>query len=130
VLTPPRSLVRPLIGVGVVSLALLGTAIGLDAAAAAEYASLESSCAPVCDPEALGTLNLERGFAAANYALAGAAAVTSIVMLIVDRVRVRRYRSAQAQHQTGLLPRLDGDLHLAPSAGVFDVAFQPMLSGR
>jgi hypothetical protein len=87
--TPPRRLRlwRPALGVAVVALASAGVALGLDLGARAEFNSLKASCAPHCRGADLTLLHGEEAGASAAYAIAGASAVTAIVLLIVDRVR-------------------------------------------
>jgi len=79
------------LGVGGVSLGLLGAAIGVDVTAGAEYNALTHRCAPKCTSADLQTLSLERGLAATFYALAAGGLVTTLVLVIVDRVRAAHH---------------------------------------
>lgn len=80
-----RPLWAALAGGGAAVLALAGGAIGLDFAAQSEFDGLKSRCGPRCTASDLGTLHLEEGLSIAGYALAGAAAVATVVAAIVVR---------------------------------------------
>jgi hypothetical protein len=71
----------------VFALASAGIALGLDLGAKSEFDSLQISCAPHCRRTDLTTLHNEEAGAIAAYSVAGACAITAIVLLIVDRVR-------------------------------------------
>jgi len=86
----PRSLLWPALGVGIASVAVLATAVALDVSARGEFDRLQDSCAPGCTADQLSTFHSERGVAIAGYAIGGAAAVTALVLVTIDRVRARR----------------------------------------
>jgi hypothetical protein len=83
---PPRMLYAG-IGIGALSIGFLAAGIGLDRAAVMEFDSLQKRCAPMCPDEQLATYRLERDLSYAAFGVAGAAAVTAIVLIAVDRGR-------------------------------------------
>jgi hypothetical protein len=88
--SPPRRRLWPAAtGLAGAALAIAVAAVVLNVAARNQYTQLETSCAPHCTPAQLGTFHGEEYASIALYPIAGAAAVTSLVLLIVDRVRHR-----------------------------------------
>jgi tetratricopeptide (TPR) repeat protein len=72
------------------TVATLGTAIGLDGSAWSGYESLKGSCAPLCSTSQIGSLPDQKSASIALFSVAAVAAVVTVVAAILE-VRARHH---------------------------------------